>query len=279
MTSKRSWKGYNPVPRINGGPQGGVLGNMTPPSQGAIAPGKTREAPRRTDGAGGAFAGSGVVSLPVTLGAVAWWDGTQGKTLSGADVTAWEDQIGGVVVSPDEGANPADAVDGVTFTVGDRLATTSAGFDFLHNGAGGSLWLRLTYNLTANCNTVGAGLASSSGPGMYLFRVSTGTLAWRIVDSAGTLLTQVTSGGAFPTGAQRDTAASLSGSQLFAWIGTTALGPAAASGLSASAAPGFAIGSTYAATNDDARATIHQVLVFDRVLTNQDILDLSTWTP
>ena len=228
-------------------------------------------------------AGSGASqSLPEQLGAVAWWDGSQGKTVNGSDeVTAWEDQINGYVLTPDEGVdNPGNVSGGVAFATQDRLANASLGatFKFLHDGTGGSIYIRLTPDLTTNANMVGAGLVSSSGPGTYLFRVSTGTMVWRVLNNAGTAIAQLNTSSAFTTGVEVNVAVSV-GTTITSWLNGTINSGGSVTSPSSSDAAGFAVGSTFATTLQDGQETVAQVIIFDKVLTTDEVQQLDAWSP
>ena len=100
MTIKRSFRGYNPVPRTGRGDgQGAVLGRMTPLSQGSVKPSQVREARRRTE-RGGGFQFDDDVIFP---GSPAAWD----LIYSGENATtsAWTATKG-----PNMGANSTQIV-------------------------------------------------------------------------------------------------------------------------------------------------------------------------
>lgn len=282
MTSKRSWKGYNPVPRTNGGPQGGVLGNMQPPSQGIITPGQTRPAPRQTDGVGGGMSGSAPVvvqPLPVQLGAIAWWDGTQGKTLNASAVDRWDDQVASIGLEDVETGQPNNLATGVEFGGTDRLESTSIGsaFNCLHDGTGGTIWFRISSSSAAQERWFGTTL---SGAGIYGERFASGTVRYYIRGAAGNIATP-TRGSTFTAlDTPIDTGIIVGASSASTFLGSTIDSAVSYSGAVSTADPvGFALGSVPAATSLDWDGTIFQCIVFDYELTAVELAQLAAWTP
>jgi hypothetical protein len=281
MTSKRSWKGYNPVPRSAGGPQGGVLGNMAPPSQGIVKPGQTRPAPRKTDGVGGGFSNTAAVvqPLPVQLGAILWFDGTQGKTLNVNAVDAWDDQVASVTLEDVETGQPNNVATGVEFGGSDRLESTSIGslLNCLHDGTGGTIWFRISSSSAAQERWFGTTL---SGVGIYGERFASGTVRYYIRNATGNIATPTRSS----TFTALDTAID-TGIIVGATSASTFLGPTIDTAVNytdtvaATNPTGIALGSVPAATSLDWDGTIFQCIVFDYELTAVELAQLEAWTP
>lgn len=248
---------------------------------------------KRVLGGGGAPSGG----VPQDLGATAWWDERSGITADGEsagdEITAWTDRIAGATVTPDQANNPTRGPDGrgVDFATLDRMTnTTFTSTRYLHDGSGGSVWMRVTPTVDGFGRMFGTTYSGAGGPGIFIERISGGT-GWLQVGSStgfGYGLNQFNSPPPFATiDAEADLTLIVSNENsglnrdFYQQIQGENSSPQQliAAGLTDDQdAVGVCIGGFFNSTSA-CNTTFHQLAFFDRVLTSEEIAQLEAWDP